>query len=96
MQRISIKKNIAYSSGSQLITMAASFVVNWFLARFLGPEKRGQYVYLFTLNTIIWMLLDLGVSKSMMYSLQQDRQQSHCNWSLVHGDHASIISIRVL
>lgn len=72
MQRISIKKNIAYSSGSQLITMAASFVVNWFLARFLGPEKRGQYVYLFTLNTVIWMLLDLGVSKSMMYSLQHD------------------------
>jgi O-antigen/teichoic acid export membrane protein len=73
MSHINLKKNIAFSTSSQIVTMAASFVVNWFLARYLGPEKRGQYVYLFTINYVVWMLLDLGVSKSMMFSLQHDK-----------------------
>jgi len=72
MTQINLKRNIAFSTSSQIITMGASFVVNWFLARYLGPEQRGQYVYLFTVNYVVWMLLDLGVSKSMMFSLQHD------------------------
>ncbi len=73
MNEINLKRNIAYSTGSQVITMAASFVVNWFLARYLGPELRGQYVYLITLNAVVWMLLDLGISKSLMFCLQHDK-----------------------
>jgi O-antigen/teichoic acid export membrane protein len=73
MSNISLKKNIAFTTSSQMITMAASFVINWFLARYLGPELRGKYVYLFTVNSVVWMLLDLGVSKSQMYSLQREK-----------------------
>jgi O-antigen/teichoic acid export membrane protein len=73
MSEINLKKNLAFTTSSQVITMAAAFVVNWFLARYLGPELRGMYVYLFTINSIVWMLLDLGISKSFVYSLQHDK-----------------------
>ncbi|HCM15018.1 MAG: oligosaccharide flippase family protein [Candidatus Cloacimonadales bacterium] len=73
MNEINLKRNIAFTTSSQVITMFASFVANWYLARFLGPELRGQYVYLFTVNSVVWLLLDMGVSKSLMYSLQRDK-----------------------
>lgn len=73
MNEINLKKNLAFTTSSQVVTMAAAFVVNWFLARYLGPELRGMYVYLFTINSIVWMLLDLGISKSFVYSLQHDK-----------------------
>ncbi len=73
MNEISVKKNIAFSSSSQIITIIASFIVNWFLARYLGPDLRGRYVYLLTINSVVWMLLDFGVSKSFTYSLQHDK-----------------------
>ncbi len=81
MSAISLKRNIAFTTGSQVITMLASFITNWFLARFLGPELRGQYVYLFTINSIAWMLLDLGVSKSLMFSLQHDKADPRALYS---------------
>lgn len=70
MSRINLKRNIALSSVSKVLTIVAAFVTNWFLARFLGPDLRGRYVYLFTLVSIIWMFLDLGVHKSFPYLLQ--------------------------
>lgn len=70
MSEISLKKNIAISSVSKILTIIAAFISNWFLARYLGPELRGKYVYLFTLNSIIWMFLDMGVHKSFPYLLQ--------------------------
>jgi O-antigen/teichoic acid export membrane protein len=73
MSQINLTRNIALTTSSQMLTMAASFVVNWFLARYLGTELRGKYVYLFTVNSIVWMLLDLGVSKSIVFSLQHDK-----------------------
>ena len=73
MAEINLKKNIALSSLSKVLTILAAFVTNWFLARFLGPELRGKYVYLFTLNSIIWMFLDLGVHKSFPYLLQNQK-----------------------
>lgn len=82
MNEINLKRNIAFTTGSQAITMLASFVANWFLARFLGPELRGQYVYLFTVNSVVWLLLDLGVSKSLMYSLQRDKADPSALYSL--------------
>ena len=82
MSEINLKRNIAFTTGSQAITMLASFVANWYLARFLGPELRGQYVYLFTVNSVVWLLLDLGVSKSLMYSLQRDKADPSALYSL--------------
>lgn len=82
MSEINLKRNISFTTGSQAITMAASFIVNMFLARLLGPELRGQYVYLFTLNSFIWMLLDLGVSKSIMYSLQREKADPKAIYSM--------------
>jgi len=73
MTKINLKKNLAFSSSSQVITIVASFVINWFLARTLGPELRGKYVYLFAINSIVWMMLDLGVAKSFTYSIQHDK-----------------------
>ncbi len=61
--------------------MATAFVVNWFLARYLGPELRGKYVYLFTINSVIWMLLDLGITKSLVYSLQHDKTDPNILYS---------------
>jgi len=72
MTKINLKQNLAFSSSSQIVTIIASFVINWFLARHLGPDLRGRYVYLFTINSIVWMLLDLGVGKTFTYSLQHD------------------------
>ncbi|HPM04514.1 MAG TPA: oligosaccharide flippase family protein [Candidatus Cloacimonas sp.] len=83
MSQINLKRNIAFTTGSQVITMLASFVTNWFLARYLGPELRGQYVYLFTVNSVAWMLLDLGVSKSLMFSLQHDKADPRALYSYV-------------
>ncbi|MDD2331321.1 MAG: oligosaccharide flippase family protein, partial [Candidatus Cloacimonetes bacterium] len=74
MSKINLKKNIALSSLSKVLTILASFIVNWFLSRYLGPELRGKYVYLFTLNSIIWMFLELGVSKSFPYLLQSRKE----------------------
>lgn len=82
MSEINIKRNIAFTTGSQAITMVAAFVVNWYLARFLGPELRGQYVYLFTLNSVLWLLLDLGVSKSIMVSMQRDKADPRALYSM--------------
>jgi O-antigen/teichoic acid export membrane protein len=82
MSEINLKRNIAFTTSSQAITMLASFVANWYLARFLGPELRGQYVYLFTVNSVAWLLLDLGVSKSLMYSLQRDKADPSALYSL--------------
>ncbi len=82
MSAINLKKNIAYTTGSQAFTMAASFVANWYLARFLGPELRGQYVYLITINSVIWLLLDLGVSTSLMYSLQREKADPNALYSM--------------
>lgn len=82
MSEINLKRNIAFTTSSQAITMLASFVVNWYLARFLGPELRGQYVYLFTVNSVVWLLLDLGVSKSLMYSLQRDKADPSALYSM--------------
>lgn len=73
MTQINLKRNIALSSVSKILTIVAAFVTNWFLARYLGPELRGKYVYLFTLNSIIWMFLDLGVHKSFPYLLQNKK-----------------------
>ncbi len=73
MTQINLKRNIALSSVSKILTIVAAFVTNWFLARYLGPELRGKYVYLFTLNSIIWMFLDLGVHKSFPYLLQNQK-----------------------
>jgi O-antigen/teichoic acid export membrane protein len=73
MTKINIKKNLLLSSSSQLITIAASFIANWFLSRYLGPDLRGRYVYLFTVNSIVWMLLDIGVAKTFTYTLQHDK-----------------------
>ena len=77
MSQINLKKNIALSSISKILTIIAAFVTNWFLARYLGPELRGKYVYLFTLNSIIWMFLDLGVHQSFPYLLQN--KKTHLN-----------------
>ncbi|MDY0319984.1 MAG: oligosaccharide flippase family protein [Candidatus Cloacimonadaceae bacterium] len=82
MNQINLKRNIAFTTSSQVITMFASFVANWYLARFLGPELRGQYVYLFTINSLVWLLLDLGVSKSLMYSLQRDKADPKALYSM--------------
>lgn len=73
MSQINLKKNIALSSTSKVLTLVVAFVTNWFLARYLGPELRGKYVYLITLNSIIWMFLDLGVHKSYPYLLQKHK-----------------------
>lgn len=73
MSEINLKKNIAWSSVSKIITLISAFISNWFLSRFLGPELRGQYVYLFTLNTVIWSFMDLGVHKSFPYLLQNKK-----------------------
>ncbi|HOD18341.1 MAG TPA: oligosaccharide flippase family protein [Candidatus Cloacimonadota bacterium] len=73
MAAINLKKNIAFSSSSQVLTIIASFIANVFLSRFLGPDLRGRYVYLFTINSVIWLLLDFGIAKSFVYSLQHDK-----------------------
>lgn len=82
MSEINLKRNIAFTTSSQAITMLAAFVANWYLARFLGPELRGQYVYLFTVNSVVWLLLDLGVSKSLMYSLQRDKADPNALYTM--------------
>lgn len=82
MSKINLKRNIAFTTSSQVITMFASFVANWYLARFLGPELRGQYVYLFTVNSVVWLMLDLGVSQSLMYSLQRDKSDPKSLYSM--------------
>jgi O-antigen/teichoic acid export membrane protein len=73
MTKISIKKNLLFSSSSQFITIIASFIANWFLSRYLGPDLRGRYVYLFTINSIIWMLLDIGIVKTFAFTIQHDK-----------------------
>jgi O-antigen/teichoic acid export membrane protein len=73
MSQISLKKNIAWSSVAKIITLIAAFISNWFLSRFLGPELRGQYVYLFTINAIVWSFLDLGVHKTFPFLLQNQK-----------------------
>lgn len=83
MTQINLKRNIAFTTSSQVVTMVASFITNWFLARYLGPEQRGQYVYLFTVNSVIWMLLDLGITKSMMYCLQHDKADPRALYSYI-------------
>lgn len=97
MSEINLKKNIAYTTSSQAITMAASFIANWYLARFLGPELRGQYVYLFTINSVVWLLLDFGVSKSLMYSLQREKANpsSLYSFSLVFFGVSLLLSLSV-
>ncbi|MFW5628598.1 MAG: lipopolysaccharide biosynthesis protein [Candidatus Cloacimonadaceae bacterium] len=82
MSEINLKKNISFTTIAQAITMLTAFVVNWFLARFLGPDLRGRYVYLFTVNSVVWMLFDLGVSKSFMYSLQREKADPRALYSL--------------
>jgi O-antigen/teichoic acid export membrane protein len=82
MSGINLKRNIAFTTSSQVITMFASFIANWYLARFLGPELRGQYVYLFTINSVVWLLMDLGVSQSLMYSLQRDKADPKALYSM--------------
>jgi len=85
MTKINLKKNLAFSSSSQFITIIASFIVNVFLSRFLGPDLRGRYVYLFTINAVVWSLLDLGITKSFVYSLQHYKTDPRklYNFSLV-------------
>ncbi len=82
MSEINLKRNIAFTTTSQVITMVAAFIANWYLARFLGPELRGQYVYLFTVNSVAWLLLDLGISQSLMYSLQRDKADPSALYSM--------------
>jgi len=82
LNEISLKKNIAMTSVSKVITIIAAFLVNWFISRFLGPDMRGRYVYLFTLNSIIWLFLDMGVHKTFPYILQNDKTKLNGLYSL--------------
>jgi O-antigen/teichoic acid export membrane protein len=41
MSEINLKRNIAFTTGSQAITMLASFVANWYLARAFGARTEG-------------------------------------------------------
>ncbi|MEF3694347.1 MAG: oligosaccharide flippase family protein [Candidatus Cloacimonadota bacterium] len=97
MNEISLKKNIALTSVSKVITIFAAFMVNWFISRYLGPDLRGRYVYLFTLNSIIWMFLDMGVHKTFPYILQHDKRKLNSLYSLsVNTWLISIVSIGIL
>lgn len=97
MNEISLKKNIALTSVSKVITIFAAFMVNWFISRFLGPDLRGRYVYLFTLNSIIWMFLDMGVHKTFPYILQHDKRKLNSLYSLsLNTWLISIIAVGIL
>ncbi len=82
MNEISLKRNIALTSVSKVIVIFAAFLVNWFISRYLGPDMRGRYVYLFTLNSIIWMFLDMGVHKTFPFTIQHDRTKLNGLYSL--------------
>lgn len=96
MSVINLKKNLAFSTSSQIVTIVASFIANWFLSRYLGPELRGRYVYLFTINSIVWMLMDLGIAKSFAYTLQHSKTDPRKLYSFCLGFFGVFLALSIL
>jgi len=56
---------------ARLIIMILAFFSSWISARYLGVELKGQYSYLVTMGSFIWMVLDLGLYHSYPYLIRK-------------------------
>ncbi|MBW6514538.1 MAG: polysaccharide biosynthesis C-terminal domain-containing protein [Candidatus Syntrophosphaera sp.] len=71
MSSINLKKNIMMGGSARLIIMILAFFSSWISARYLGVELKGQYSYLVTMGSFIWMVLDLGLYHSYPYLIRK-------------------------
>lgn len=71
MAGINLKKNILMGGSIRLIIIVFSFLCSLISARYLGVELKGQYSYLITIGSFLWMILDLGIYRSYPYLIRK-------------------------
>jgi O-antigen/teichoic acid export membrane protein len=85
MSSINLRKNILMGGSARLIIMIISFFSSWISARYLGVELKGQYSYIVTMGSFIWMVLDLGLYHSYPYLIRKSPGKVHdlFGWSVL-------------
>jgi len=71
MSEINLKKNILTSGSFRLLIMIASFFTSFMSARYLGVQIKGMYSYLYTMIGFAWVILDMGVYRSIPYLVRK-------------------------
>ncbi len=85
MSEINLKKNILMSGSFRIVIMVIAVLTGWVSTRYLGVVLKGQYSYLMTSASFIWMMLGLGIYQSYPYVLrkQAHRLDDMFQWSLL-------------
>lgn len=71
MSKIDLKKNILTSGSFRALIMITSFFTSFMSARYLGVEIKGVYSYLYTVVGFAWLILDMGVYRSIPYLVRK-------------------------
>lgn len=64
---------MALSTALRLLTGVVIFIV---MARFWGPEKFGAFMYLFTVTSLIGLIVDYGFGQQLMRDIGHDRSKT--------------------
>ncbi len=67
------QKSLIYLSAAQAAFMVSGYVINIFLARFMGPVTYGMYGVVIALMTIINVIQISGIPQSLSYSIAKEK-----------------------
>ncbi|HNX03493.1 MAG: polysaccharide biosynthesis C-terminal domain-containing protein [Candidatus Cloacimonas sp.] len=85
MSQINLKKNIITSGSFRIIILVISFLISWISARYLGVTLKGEYSYLITIGSFVWMILDLGIFRSYPYLVRKypEKLPTMFGWTII-------------
>lgn len=88
MPKKTIKYRFAFSVGSNLVRGGLAFLTILIVARGLGPEKYGDYAFIFASFSALKILLDMGSSDAFFTFLSQKPRGKkfiglYANWQLI-------------
>jgi O-antigen/teichoic acid export membrane protein len=88
----SIRTNAAFSLASQMTTAALTAVLTIFLVRALGPGTYGLFAIALSINTVLLLLADFGISSSTARFVAERREQR----SLLGGLIADALKLKLV
>lgn len=81
----SLARNTSYFTMSLVVQKVISFLYFTFLARLLGPELIGKYVFALSLTTVFSVLLDLGLANVLTREVAREPKSANKYLRLVLG-----------
>lgn len=70
-------RNIAYMAGATLSRLLSGAVLMVFIARVLGPQEFGHFVFVLSLAMVMALLVEFGQSSFVMRELGRDQQNAN-------------------